>query len=335
MAGVTAVAGKNIVTPGRGRTRVRHDASPRGRVLAMQRRRMIEGLVETIEDRGWPHVTVGAIVGRAGVSRKTFYELFADRESCLLAAFEETVERARDLVVVAFAEQPGWRAGIRAALARLLTEMDADPGAARLFLVDSLAAGERVQFRRMKVIAELTSAIDRGGHEALTKAQVPTALTAEGLVGAVCAVLRTRLLDPDAEPASMLLNPLMSMIVLPYLGPRAARRELHARSRVPDPVATLPTKIREPSTNSVDGLRIRLTYRTVRVLSAIAEHPGVSNRRVAESADMVDQGQASKLLIRLAGAGLIENERGRALGGANSWRLTDAGQEIYRASCPR
>lgn len=301
----------------------------------MQRRRLIAGLIESIDDTGWPKVTVGAIVDRAGVSRRTFYELFADRESCLLAAFEETVEWAREIAVVSFTEQPDWCTGIRAVLARLLTEMDADPGAARLFLVDSLAAGERVQLRRAAVMGELASALDRGRHEVPTKAEMPTALTAEGLIGAVCAVLRTRLLDPDAEAAVTLLNPLMSMIVLPYLGPRAARRELSVSFRIPDPVTTPPTKIREQNTDSNDTRRIRLTYRTVRVLSAIAEHPGANNRRIAEGADMVDQGQASKILTRLAGVGLIENERGRPLGGANSWRLTDAGEGIYRASRPR
>ncbi len=52
---------------------------------------------------------------------------------------------------------------------------------------------------------------------------------------------------------------------------------------------------------------MRLTYRTVRVLMAIAELPGGSNREVAERAGIVDQGQISKMLTRLEYQGLIVN----------------------------
>jgi DNA-binding MarR family transcriptional regulator len=75
---------------------------------------------------------------------------------------------------------------------------------------------------------------------------------------------------------------------------------------------------------------MRLTYRTARVLSVIAEHPGASNREVADSAGIVDQGQISKLLGRLEGLGLIENaiEVGRR--SANAWVLSPRGERVER-----
>jgi chromosome segregation and condensation protein ScpB len=118
----------------------------------------------------------------------------------------------------------------------------------------------------------------------------------------------------------------MSMIVLPYLGQAAARREL-ARP-VPKP-RTQPGQARP---DPLRDLNMRLTYRTVRVLSAIAAHPGASNRQIADTAGVGDQGQISKLLSRLANLGLIENTGpGHAHGEPNAWTLTPKGSEIQAA----
>ena len=74
---------------------------------------------------------------------------------------------------------------------------------------------------------------------------------------------------------------------------------------------------------------MRLTYRTMRVLSAIAEHPGSSNRQVADLAGLSDQGQTSKLLARLERLGMIVNEGlGQSKGEPNAWMLTPAGLQV-------
>jgi DNA-binding MarR family transcriptional regulator len=81
---------------------------------------------------------------------------------------------------------------------------------------------------------------------------------------------------------------------------------------------------------------MRLTYRTVRVLMVIAEHPGASNREIAEGSGIVDQGQISKLLNRLARLNLVENlGEGQEKGAANAWHLTARGAQVERATRPR
>jgi DNA-binding MarR family transcriptional regulator len=123
----------------------------------------------------------------------------------------------------------------------------------------------------------------------------------------------------------------MSMIVLPYLGSRAARHELElppvAPARRPwAPHASVATAIPK-------GLEIRMTYRTMRTLTAIAEGPGASNREIAEAAGIVDQGQISKLLGRLEQLELIENEgAAQRQGSANAWHLTPRGARLERAT---
>jgi len=72
------------------------------------------------------------------------------------------------------------------------------------------------------------------------------------------------------------------------------------------------------------------------VLAAIAQHPGASNREIAEVAGVTDQGQISKLLSRLAGLDLIENHGyGQEKGAANAWRLTARGTQVVKATRPR
>jgi DNA-binding MarR family transcriptional regulator len=80
---------------------------------------------------------------------------------------------------------------------------------------------------------------------------------------------------------------------------------------------------------------MRLTYRTVRVLTAIREHPGASNREVADGAGIADQGQISKLLARLERLELIENvDQAQSKGAPNEWCLTERGERVERATRP-
>jgi AcrR family transcriptional regulator len=274
---------------------------PRGQVTEIQRTRMLTAAVQTVEEVGYARMTVAQVIGRAKVSRKTFYDVFVDREDCFLAAFDQAIAQARALMIESYALEPGWREGVRAGLARLLGLMDEEPGMARLCVVEALGAGARVLERRAGVLDELAEVVDRG-RSVSSATREPPDVTAEGVVGAVFAVLHTRVLEGGREPSSssslsQLLGPLMSMIVLPYLGARAASREL-ARP-APRRRKRAHTSARSGSRDPLEGLEMRLTYRTVRVLVAIGAHPGASNREIAEGSGIADQGQISKLLTRL------------------------------------
>jgi hypothetical protein len=207
----------------------------------------------------------------------------------------------------------------------LLTFLTYEHGAGQLLLVGSLGAGAQALERRRHVIAQIITLIDEGRNKTKTSEEPPP-LTAEGLAGGVLSVLHSRLLENPPVPLVALTGPLMSMIVLPYLGGAAARREL---------ARPVPRPPRGPATIGPDPLRelgMRLTYRTVRVLLAVAAQPGGSNRQIADSSGIADQGQISKLLTRLHGLGLTENTGSGSMRGApNSWILTDKGWEVQGA----
>jgi AcrR family transcriptional regulator len=313
-----------------GSLRAGPNGSARGQVTEIQRTRMIAAAVDTVEESGYARMTVAQVIGRARVSRKTFYDVFADREDCFLAAFDQAVEQLRGLVGDAFRDERSWRDGVRSSLACVLVFMEDEPALARLCMIEALGAGDRVLEHRADVLAELAAVIDQG-RLASSTAREPPPVTAEGIVGAVFAVLHTRLLDGGREPLTGLLGPLMSMIVLPYLGTRAARAEL---SRAPVDIRRHRTKQTPPRPEDpLTGLNMRLTYRTVRVLSVIAGHPGASNRQIAGGSGIADQGQISKLLTRLAGLDLVHNAgEGHERGAANAWHLTPRGVEVERAT---
>jgi AcrR family transcriptional regulator len=297
----------------------------RERLSEIQRARILSAMVEVVAERGAANASVSHVVARSGVSRRTFYELFEDREDCFLAAFEQAMVQISAVVLPAYERRGPWRVRMRAALLALLELLDRERGVGRLVIVESLAVGSTVFERRARVLAQVTAAVDGGRMEGRGGDRLPP-LTAEGVVGGVLAVLHSRLLEDGDGSLLELSGPFMSMIVAPYLGRAAARRELErplpsdgdkAARGVPDPLSEL---------------HMRLTYRTVRVLLAVAANPGASNRAMADAAGIRDQGQISKLLARLQRLGLIENTGAEAARGEpNAWELTQRGRGLHGA----
>lgn len=86
---------------------------------------------------------------------------------------------------------------------------------------------------------------------------------------------------------------------------------------------------RNGAQDPLEGVALRLTYRTMRALTVISAQPGLSNSQVSERAGIKDQGQISKLLARLSRLGLIENAgEGHAMGASNAWHLTPEGRHL-------
>jgi AcrR family transcriptional regulator len=298
-------------------------------------------MAEEVAMRGASSVTVARVIARAGVSRRLFYELFADIEDCFLATFDWSIEQTRAVAVAAYTAEKNWRDSIRAGLAALLCFFDERPLLAQLCVVHAAGGGPRLLERRARVVAELCAIVERGRPRS-TGAQVYGPVVAEGVVGAVLAVLYTRLLSHGGDPAGVGPEPvaqegslieihgeLMSLIVLPYLGASVAGKELH-RTAPPTRIDSALVEQAPVQRQISDESAARLTYRTVRVLRAIAELPAGSNREVAERAGIVDQGQISKILTRLEYQGLVVNRGGggTARGTPNAWWLTERGEAL-------
>jgi AcrR family transcriptional regulator/DNA-binding MarR family transcriptional regulator len=312
-------------------SRRRENRAPRAAIRELQRNRMITAAIDLIARSGYPAVTVATIIGRARVSRATFYSCFANRDDCFLAAFDETLSEVMALASRAYADALCWRSGVRASLACLLGAMDRQPTLARLWVVESLRGEDRIIEHRFRALDALARVVDEGRQAGNGRVQPPQG-TADAIVDASVAMLHRRLRKADEAPLSELLGPMMYLIVLPYFGARDAHAEL--RRSMPAPAQ--PPAERVSHDDPFRGLRMRLTYRTVRVLDVIATCPGSSNREIAHRAAIADQGQISKLLSRLERLELVENDGpGQEKGGANAWRLTELGSKIANLMRPR
>src|SRR5919198_2411215 len=133
---------------------------PRGRhrltreeVLASQRGRMLEAMAHAVLEKGYVRATVADVLSRARVSRETFYEHFADKEDCFLAAYELAIEALGETIAAAI---PTRRATpltrLRRALGAYLDALAQEGAIARVFLVDVYAAGPRALARRREVM---------------------------------------------------------------------------------------------------------------------------------------------------------------------------------------
>lgn len=304
---------------------------PRGRVAEIQRSRLIAAAVRAVEELGYADTTVAQITSRARVSRRTFYELFAGREECLAGVLENAIALVEGELAAADLGGLVWRERIRMGLWVILSFFDREPVLARVCVVQALRGGPAVLERREEILARLASRVDEGRCGG-GRGVGPTPLTAEGLVGAGFAIVYARLLKGEAVPLRGLLGELMGMIVLPYQGAAAARRE--QTRPTPSPVAGAPKLLAAAAScegDPLDGVPMRLTYRTARVLEGIAERPGLSNREIASHAGITDQGQVSKLLARLQRLDLLTNSgEGHPKGEPNAWTLTPKGQLVAK-----
>lgn len=298
--------------------------------VELQHARTIAATIDTVEEVGVGRLTVAKILARARVSRKAFYELFDDTEDCLLAAVEQTLAGVTAKAQIAYAAENDWRAGLRAAVQALLEFAELHPGLTRICVLEVFAAGPRVLELRDRVLSEAGWAVQRAARGSV--GDDIDVLIARGLVGGAVDLLNSRLLAGDRRPLGELQGPILSMIVMPYLGRAAAGQELR-RTLSSGPVSHPPSRTTDNRPDPLAALKMRVTYRTARVLMAIAELPGASNREVSRQAEIGDQGQASKLLKRLAGLQLIENTgEGQAMGMSNQWHLTELGNEVLRAA---
>lgn len=200
---------------------------PSDLVSAVQRERLIAAMLRAASELGYRQATVQDVLDRAGVSRPTFYEHFANKEDCFLAAFDTTAIRLRDRIDAAAAKGGGsWRDRLRLSLQEILYFVGSEPEAARALIVEARAASADALLRRDGLLDYFAGCVDRLAREHLPDAASRSEITAAGVVGGVEALLYARLNKGELEDLDSLLPSLMYFVVLPYEGHEAASEEL-------------------------------------------------------------------------------------------------------------
>jgi len=218
-----------LMTP-RPWTQQHPDQLPAGRhglsrdfVAQSQRGRILDALVASVAEQGYPETRVTDLIARSGVSRKTFYEHFADKEECFLAAYDASVSLLMTGVTTAYEREEEWVDAIRAALAAFLGFLAEHPDLTRLCIVEVHAVGARALARRDAAVRGFFYFLDAG------RADAPRALpglTAEAVTGGMYEIVYGRVLRGLTSELPRLLPELMYWAVLPFLGHDVAVAEL-------------------------------------------------------------------------------------------------------------
>lgn len=146
--------------------RGRH-AAPRAVVVASQRTRLLEAIAAVVAERGWAASSVADVIKHAGVSRKTFYEHFENKETCFLEAYDLGAELVLQAIDAAQADHPGDPlAAADAGVAAYLAALGSRPDFARTFLIEVLAAGPRALERRAEVLDRFAGQLRRIAEDA-------------------------------------------------------------------------------------------------------------------------------------------------------------------------
>ncbi|HEX3174718.1 MAG TPA: TetR/AcrR family transcriptional regulator [Solirubrobacterales bacterium] len=191
------------------------------------RARLLEAMLVVSGELGYEQVAVRHVIERAKTSRATFYKYFEDREDCFAQAQRDACNWLYRRLTGAARRQPGWREGLRAALAELLEFCANQPEIARALLVESHAAGSRAMDQRRELMERLSHALDSARRE-IPSRQAPPPVTSPFIVGAIDSLVSAKLMDGDAEHAPEMLPGLLYFVVMQYFGEAAAWEEMAA-----------------------------------------------------------------------------------------------------------
>jgi AcrR family transcriptional regulator len=219
------------------RSRRRPDQIPGGHhgltpeaVAESQRARIVEAMRAAVSEHGYSDASVADVIKRAGVSRKTFYAQFTDKEDCFLAIYDDVMGRLQAVTRDAFDAQDEWVPALRAGLTALLNSLAYDPAVARLCFVDVLAAGPHAAEARNAAMHELEGTLELARES--DGAAAPRAL-GMSMVGGLGEVLYQEIVAGRAGELPAMLPELMYALVLPFEGRGAAERELTRAPRRP------------------------------------------------------------------------------------------------------
>lgn len=205
------------------------DLSQLDPVSSPKRERILVGMLEAVAAEGYDATSVRTVLDHSGLYRQAFYDIFADKDACYLAALEMGIRRLEAVVAGGAAGQKSWRDKLRGGLGALLEELDADPDFGRALIVEVHAAGAKALAKRTEAMKRAADFIDLARLDA-GEAESPPRIAPEGIVAGIHAIVHSRLSTGATDGFRDLLPELMYFGVLPYFGVETATAEMQALS---------------------------------------------------------------------------------------------------------
>jgi AcrR family transcriptional regulator len=184
----------------------------------------MEAMLLSVGARGYDKATVQEVLERSGISRDRFQRRFGGKQACFAEAYEGAAERLRAEVLEAGRGAESWRAGFRAALAKLLRTVAEQPLLAKALLIEVRAARGAAWTKHQQLVERFAAAIDSARHQ--PGASPTTTLTAQFVVGAIEESIVTEIGSGRTATVERLLPDLAHLAVLNYFGEDEAWLEL-------------------------------------------------------------------------------------------------------------
>jgi AcrR family transcriptional regulator len=192
-------------------------------VAANQRERILSAVAAAAAELGYAEMSVEAVVARAAVSRRTFYEHFKNKEDAFLAAYDTVVRQQARQIRRAYLQETGAQERLRAGIRAYLQCMAGEPEVARMCIVEVLAAGPRALARRSAAMAMFAEIIEDNIHELIPGCR-RAALTAETIVGGIHEVVFSRILTGRTDELPGLADDLLATILMHDARPQGLTR---------------------------------------------------------------------------------------------------------------
>jgi AcrR family transcriptional regulator len=165
------------------------------------------------------------VLGRAGISRRRFYEHFSDTEDCSLQAYDPVAGILTEAVGQALQGHRRWQEAMRAGLDLFLRTVAENPAVSRAMLVEVLAVGPEGVRRRDASLTPFQQFFEMARELAPAGAVIPETVN-ETLVGGILETITARVMRDEADRVPELLDQLMFWGLVPFLGPVEANQAL-------------------------------------------------------------------------------------------------------------
>jgi AcrR family transcriptional regulator len=205
---------------------------PRDFVSQNQRERMLLATAELVAERGYQKTTIELIAKTARVALVTFYEQFASKEECFLAAFDESVEAAGQVFAELVDPERPWVDQVSSGLEVFLEMVVAEPARAKLCLVESQAAGSAALARYQEMLEKVAPKLREGRELNPRASRLPDGLEM-AIAGGLAWLVHQRLVADRADELKALLPEMLQVTLTPYVGEaEAAQAADAAQARV-------------------------------------------------------------------------------------------------------
>jgi AcrR family transcriptional regulator len=208
-------------------------ALPREQVAEHQRERLFAAMVQCVDEHGYVATTISELVSRAGISRRSFYEHFHNKDECLLATYDTVVKRLGRRLRGAQDSAVQWPDQLEAFIRALFDAAGDRPDAARLVCVEMGAAGPVGVQRWADGAERLQRFIVEGFAQAPGPGTVPDPV-ARAIVGALRRILYTRVRRARSSKSlradlTQLVPDLVAWIACYYPSPQGLAQRPRAR----------------------------------------------------------------------------------------------------------